>query len=133
MEAGRRKTFYVHRLVAEAYLGEIPEKMVVNHKDGNKFNNNVSNLEIITVSQNNFHAHALGLKPNMIGERNGCSKLNDDNALKLIKDIMTGMRNKDLGVKYNLHPQYISLIRHKRRWKHMWKIAERATTSETAI
>lgn len=105
--------------------------MVVNHIDGNKFNNSVDNLEITTQSKNNLHAHATGLKPNMIGEINGASKLKNHEALLLIKDIKSGMRNKDLGVKYNLHPQYISLIRHKRRWEHMWQIAERATTNET--
>lgn len=128
---GTRKTFYVHRLVASAFIGEIPQGMVVNHKDGNKFNNCVANLEIVTYSENNLHAHATGLKPNMIGERNGCSKLTEETAAELIGDIIDGMRNRDLGEKYGLHPQYVSLIRHKRRWNHLWQRVERATTSES--
>lgn len=52
---GVRKQFYVHRLVAQSYLGPI-DGMVVNHIDGNKSNNNCSNLEICTQKQNQKHA-----------------------------------------------------------------------------
>jgi hypothetical protein len=53
---GERKSFLVHRLVVETYIGPIPDKMWVNHKDGNKLNNCVENLEIITPSMNHLHA-----------------------------------------------------------------------------
>lgn len=42
---GEFKTYYVHRLVATAFLGHPNEKQDVNHKDENKLNNNVNNLE----------------------------------------------------------------------------------------
>jgi hypothetical protein len=45
----------VHRLVAEHFIGEIPPKMVINHKDFDKHNNEVTNLEIVTSSQNRLH------------------------------------------------------------------------------
>lgn len=55
-------TSYVHRLVAEAFLGlDASSAMVVNHKDGNKSNNHVDNLEVITQSENIKHAYAKGL------------------------------------------------------------------------
>lgn len=50
------KPMPVHRFVAEAFIGEIPEGMVVNHKDGNTSNNNVENLEIITYTENYEHS-----------------------------------------------------------------------------
>lgn len=53
---GIQKNFLVHRLVASAFLDNkdcLPE---VNHKDGNKSNNHVSNLEWVTKSQNVIHA-----------------------------------------------------------------------------
>ena len=46
---------YVHRLVAEAFIGNIPKGFTVNHIDGNKANNVVENLEIITYRQNTNH------------------------------------------------------------------------------
>ena len=57
---GKRKSFYVHRLVAQKYLGDITGK-VVNHIDGDKTNNHVSNLEICTQKENQIHAFKNGL------------------------------------------------------------------------
>lgn len=52
------KRFYVHRLVAEAFIGEIPEGLVINHKDETPQNNNVENLEICTQKYNsNYGSH----------------------------------------------------------------------------
>lgn len=54
-----------HRLVADAFLGPIPEGMQVNHKDGNKANCRVDNLEIVTNGENRAHSYrVLGVKPN---------------------------------------------------------------------
>lgn len=53
-----RKTFYIHRLVAEAFLDkpETNEALEVNHKDGDRRNNNVENLEWVTLRENQLHA-----------------------------------------------------------------------------
>ena len=50
----------VHRVVALAFLPNPLGKIVVNHKDGNKLNNHVSNLEWATHSENSLHARATG-------------------------------------------------------------------------
>ena len=58
------KSFYVHRLVAHAFIEKNNLLQTeVNHKDGNKKNNCVSNLEWCTSSENKKHAVKLGLKP----------------------------------------------------------------------
>lgn len=60
---GKSHTQIVHRLVALTFLYDTYEEgYVVNHKDGNKFNNNVENLEWVTESSNVKHARKIGLK-----------------------------------------------------------------------
>lgn len=51
----KNKTFLVHRLVAIAFLNNFNKNLEVNHIDGNKFNNNVLNLECVTHSKNILH------------------------------------------------------------------------------
>lgn len=75
--SGESKRFLVHRLVVSNFIGDIGDKEV-NHKDGNKANNSVENLEICTRSYNMWHAwnvikthHGLtGVK----GEQNALSR-----------------------------------------------------------
>lgn len=58
---GKRKNEAVHRLVAKHFIENPLNKEMVNHKDGNKQNNNVLNLEWVTVKENNQHAFNTGL------------------------------------------------------------------------
>lgn len=51
-EDGGKKQFYVHRLVAEAFLGKCPEGMQIDHSDGNRANNDIMNLRYVEPSVN---------------------------------------------------------------------------------
>lgn len=55
------KTHRVHRLVAESFLENLDDKSFVNHKDGNKRNNKLENLEWVTALENTTHAISSGL------------------------------------------------------------------------
>lgn len=57
---GKDKVFRVHRLVASAFIPNPDNKLEVNHKDLDKTNNHVDNLEWVTRSENEKHAYATG-------------------------------------------------------------------------
>ena len=52
---GKWKGKYVHRLVWEAFNGKVPTGFEINHRDENKLNNSLSNLELVTHKQNCNH------------------------------------------------------------------------------
>ena len=59
---GKRRNFMLHRLIAATFIPNPDHKPYINHKDGNKLNNHISNLEWCTSSENNLHAYRTGLK-----------------------------------------------------------------------
>jgi len=66
---GKRKNFQLHRLVADYFIENKFNKPQVNHIDGNKSNNNASNLEWCTRSENHLHAFRIGLREKPKGNR----------------------------------------------------------------
>jgi hypothetical protein len=66
----------VHQVVAQAFLGTAEYRQTVNHKDGNKLNNYVNNLEWATYKENNEHARRTGLNKQH-AEKNNLHKYSD--------------------------------------------------------
>lgn len=103
----------VHRLVMAAYVGEPPAGKQVNHKDGNKDNNHVCNLEYVTPGQNLRHCiDVLGKKR---GERKN-SKLNS-HKVELIRADQRPLRQiaDDFGVSV----QSVSMVKRRLTWAHV--------------
>lgn len=71
---GARKSYRIHRLVAEKFIKPIEGKEYVNHIDGNKLNNHVNNLEWVTSGENQKHAYIIGKKRKMNGAEHWRSK-----------------------------------------------------------
>jgi hypothetical protein len=112
------KTVKVHRLVALAFIPNPRNVAQVNHKDGDKLNNRVENLEWCTHKENFIHAKLHGLRPK--GEDHGRHKLtwNDVNYIRRVHckgDLIFGA--KALAEKFNVTPRVISLIIRNEIWK----------------
>ena len=83
----RKTTYMIHRLVAQAFIPNPDNKPFVNHIDGNKLNNDVSNLEWCTTAENNAHARLTGLHVQPSGYKvNYKSKTTKQTALANLKD-----------------------------------------------
>lgn len=113
----KRRNFRVHRLVAEAFIPNLLNKSQVNHKDGNKFNNRVSNLEWVSDQENHEHATVNQLK--VCGENHGCSKLTNKDVLSIKKLLEEKIKNITIAQKYNVSASVISQIKCGILWKHI--------------
>ncbi len=117
-----KKQFRWHRFVWECHNGLITNKeLVINHIDGNKTNNRLENLELVSQSKNARHAFDLGLRSSLFGEDSPTSKLTENECMALIFLSKENYSNKELGEFFGLHPNYVSLIRRKKRWCNLWK------------
>jgi hypothetical protein len=108
--------YMVHVLVAEHFLKKRPSKRhQVNHMDGSKRNNHLSNLEWVTASQNLSHALRTGLK-DQNGERHPSAKLNNKKVMAIFKSTESG---SELAKKYRISSSMVSCIRSGKNWTHI--------------
>lgn len=109
----KRKHIFVHRAVSETFLLNPNNLLEVNHKDGIKINNLVTNLEWCNREYNMMHACKIGLL-NPYGEYNSQSKLSNKQADN-IRDIRkTGVSYRKIAKLYNVsHPTIIDIIKNK--------------------
>lgn len=95
----KKKKFYVHRLVAEAFLESYNSQLTVNHKDFNRKNNCVENLECVTLNENfyySYRANRIKLPPEQKPKQIIC--LNDKKMFNSLEEA---------GKFYNIHPSSI--------------------------
>lgn len=113
---GKYKSYMVHRLIAETFLIKDNPDHVVNHKDGNKLNNCVSNLEWISIEDNFNHAVLNNLYSCEFNNHN-CKISNDD--VLLIRDHLCNLySSRQIAKMYNCSKTTISyIINNKRRLK----------------
>lgn len=116
------KSEFVHRLVAEAFLPKIKGKDYVNHKDGIKHNNDVTNLEWCSFKENIDHAwkngmYVVGDRPT--GEKHPMHKLSQKDVDWIRTNHIpydTKFGSNALGEKFNVRAQTITDIVHGRTW-----------------
>jgi hypothetical protein len=115
---GRVKHFYVHRLVAAAFIKPIPEGMEVNHKDGDKSNNDVDNLEIVTAEENLRHARETGLMPSG-GERSPVAKLTEEEVGEIREAKVRGERAALVAARFGVCERTIYGIWERKTWRQV--------------
>lgn len=106
---GKKKTIKIHRLVAQTFIPNPENKPQVNHKDGNKKNNSVSNLEWCTAKENIRHAVKTGLKNDR--------KANNEKLNEIKKLITEGKKNIEIEKETGIPSSTISRIRHNKLYK----------------
>jgi hypothetical protein len=114
---GKPKNFLVHRLVAAAFLGTIPPNWQVNHKDGDKSNNDVRNLEIVTAEENRAHALRHGLMRR--GEANHTAKLTEADVTDIRRQRAKGVQVRKIANHYDVSERAIYLVSRRLTWKHV--------------
>lgn len=117
LDAPRRSHFFVHRLVAEAFVPNPTGRPLVNHKDGNKGNPRADNLEWVTQEENQLHAVAMH---GHYGSGAGRAKLTDEQVLA-IRERYTGEWGQQarLAAEFGVTQMLISKIVHGNCWTHL--------------
>lgn len=116
---GKQQSKLIHHLVVKYFMNYITKKLglVINHKDGNKLNNKLENLEIVTRSRNSKHAYEIGLNKPRLGEKSNLSKLKYKEVQQIKNMLKSGYSSKEIAHKFNIHATTISKIKTGKTWK----------------
>lgn len=115
---------YVHRLVAAAFLGE-SRNLEVNHKDGNKANNILSNLEYCTRQENVDHSIRIGIFhrnhtwPRSKGGSNPNSKITENEAFKVCEMLACGFGGRQIARMTGIGIGIVEKISCGKTWAHI--------------
>ena len=115
------QVFLVHRLMMSTFYPiEGMEKLLVNHKDGNKCNDELTNLEWMTPSGNILHAIKTGLFKPVYGEKHCCATISEDTAKKIIKLLLVRRcAHKQVAEIVGTTESIVDSIASKKAWKHL--------------
>ena len=117
----KQKVFSIHREVAKAFIPNPENKPQVNHIDGNKQNNDVSNLEWVTNSENQLHAYQLGLNKAVKGCLHHNSEITEAQAEEICKMFEGGYRNCDVVRITGVSADTVKNIKARKSWVHVSK------------
>ena len=119
----KRHRYSVHRLVLENFYPVANmHQLQVNHIDGDKTNNALSNLEWCTCQDNITHAVRNNLRHSQIGEKNNGAKVSEQDVLNMIDMYLNqGINGVAISRLYGLSDDYFGTIKRKLNWTHLTK------------
>ena len=113
-DGSKRPQLSVHRVVARTFLGECPMGLHVLHNDGNKYNNNASNLRYGTPAENISDTARHGRR--RFGERHPSSKLTERDVIEIRQSLSPLSM---LAKKFGVSASHIQAVRSRRIWRHI--------------
>lgn len=116
---GEYKRKLVHQLVLSSFTRRPKWATMVNHKDGDKRNNMLDNLEWSNNRKNIIHAYKNGLMGKRSGENSGNNKLSKQEVLDIREKCTQGMSDLQIGREYGVTAANIYRIRNRLTWKHI--------------
>ena len=113
----QKKTLLVHRLVAEAFIPNPENHPSVNHIDGNKDNNKVSNLEWCSYSANNKHAYDTGLRHGQRGSDSPFAIYDESLVRKVCQRLTMPGSPKDIARELDVPLHLVRSIKSGESWR----------------
>lgn len=110
--------YSAHRLIWEAVNGPIPAGLEINHINGDKADNRIANLELVTPSENSLHAYRAGLT-SARGEKNGRALLTAGQVRAIRELLAHGRSQRCLAGLYGVSPSTVRDIATGKNWGHI--------------
>lgn len=114
---GKKSARRIHRLVLAAFVGPCPPGMVACHNDGDRANNDLSNLRWDTQKANADDTLRHGMR--VLGSRCRASKLTEDDVVQIRRLRADGGVIGDLSVRFGVSKDNIKAIVYRRSWRHL--------------
>jgi hypothetical protein len=114
---GRSRTWKVHRLVAEAFLGVPAEGCQVGHLDGSRTNHHASNLAWVTIRENALHKRIHGTMTR--GETHHKAKLTTAQVRDIKRRMAAGETGQSLALEYGMSKSVVCEIGAGKGWIHV--------------
>jgi len=119
---GKSKSFLIHRLLLETFVGPCQSGMECRHLDGNRLNFSLDNLKWGTRSENCRDAvlHKTRYKPDTEGSKNGNSKLSDKQVLEIDFLITKGIGLGEITKRFGVSFTTVWSIKMRKTYKYLW-------------